>query len=324
MKISAFNFAISSISAIRMVGGDAMKGVLGITGLPASLHPLLRQSVISSEDLAPFEKLRKRVQDFMRRNGAFHPLLGWVTDNSAAARGAITSFMEETEKEFYAEKAELLARYEGAREDHLLKIKEECDVSGFEHCGLLLGLIRQAQPELEYLEKGIAFSWLRPRIVEIHEDEEGEVLTGLYGQALAEIASRAKRAIGALRCSTMIKTGQEIGEKCLALTYLDQRYLKVAHEISGVLSEIPDREKDSDYHTGERLALLGMLGVLADADALDKRIKEGGSLFPAAQPEPDEETVVPEEEEGEEPESETEIAPVPVSGTAEEARVYAW
>lgn len=321
MKLSVFNFAISSISATRTVGGVALQGALGITAdLPASLHPLLRQPVISSEDLAPFERLRKRAQEFLRRNGAFHELIGWVCDNSAASRGQIVDFMEDTSKEFYAEKTALLSSYEARCFDHLEEIRKECEEAGFQHCDLLLELIQNAQPPLEYLEKSIQFRFLKPRIVEIHQDEEAEVLTGLYGQALAEIQARAKKAVTAPRCATLIKAASEIGEKCLSLAYLDPRYQRVAKEIATVLDEIPDREKDSDFHTGERLALMGMLSILSDADALDEKIKSGGSLFPAMQPEPEEETV---EEEGEEPESEPESAPPPVS-MPEESRVYAW
>lgn len=305
MKLSVFNFSISSISAVRMVGGDALKGALGITSeLPASLHPLLRQPVISTEELSPFEKLRKRVQEFLRRHGAYHELMGWVTDNSGAARGTIVSFMEETGQEFAAEKAALLARYEARCAEHLAKIRKECEESGFQHCDLLLELIADAQPSLEYLEKGIQFRFLKPRIVEIHEDEEAEVLTGLYGQALTEIQSRAKRAVSAPRCATQIRAATEIVEKCQALSYLDPRYLKVAQEIESVLGEIPEREKDQDYHTGERMALLGMLSLLADADALDARIKAGDSLFPAAEPEPE-----PELEPVTEPDSDPEQEP---------------
>ncbi|MBU0501452.1 MAG: DUF3150 domain-containing protein [Gammaproteobacteria bacterium] len=324
MKLSVFNFSISSISAVRMVGGVALQGALGISAdLPASLHPLLRQPVISSEDLSSFEKLRKRTQEFLRRNGAFHELIGWVTDDSSFSREAVVEFMEATSVEFYAEKASLLSKYEARRVEHLEGIRKECEEANFQHCELLLELIRDAQPTLEYLEQSIQFRFLKPRIVEIHADEEAEVLTGLYGQALAEIQGRAKKAVTAPRCATMIKAASEIAEKCQALAYLDQRYRKVAGEIESVLSEIPEREKDADYHTGERMALMGMLSILSDADALDARIKAGDSLFPAIRPEPEEVVEEPVEEEGDEPESESESMPPPVAD-AEEVRDYAW
>lgn len=280
MKISAFNFSVTNVSATRMVKGSKLKEVLGLSDLPKTLHPLLQQSVISSSDLAPFEKLRKRVQEFLRKNGAWHELLGWITANNKAKRDEIIAFMDETSAEFYREKQALLSIYETRCQEHLVDIQKECAEAGFEHCSEVVELIRQAQPKSEYLEKKIQFSYLRPRIVEIHEDEEKTVITGLYGQALAEIQARAKRAVNAPRPKTLINAVRDIASKCESLSYIDQRYLKLSEEINNTLAGIPDREKNADYAPVEHLSLMGMLNVLSNTNDLDKRIKSGGGLFP--------------------------------------------
>ena len=329
MKVSAFNFAVSSISSVRMVGGKQLKGVLGIENLPKSLHPLLRQPVISTQDLAPFEKLRKRAQEFLRGLGAWHELLGWITADSSIDREAIVAFMEETSREFYDEKAALLARYGQRCVEHLEKIRKECEESQFQHCDLLIDLIRQAQPTTKYLEDHIQFTYLRPRIVEIHEDEEEKVLSGLYGQALNEIQARARRAVDAPRIKTQRKAAGEIAEKCDSLGYLDPRYRLVASEIDGILSGIPENRKDAEYSTVERLSLTGMLSILSDASALDERIRSGGGLFPVAEAPEDPETKGSEQAGNLEIELESALEPdadvaIPGNPSKAESRVYSW
>ena len=329
MKVSAFNFAVSSISSVRMVGGKQLQGVLGIENLPKSLHPLLRQPVISTQDLAPFEKLRKRAQEFLRGVGAWHELLGWITADTSIDREAIVAFMEETSREFYEEKVALLARYGQRCAEHLEKIRKECEESQFQHCDLLIDLIRQAQPTTKYLEDHIQFTFLRPRIVEIHEDEEEKVLSGLYGQALNEIQARARRAVDAPRIKTQRKAAGEIAEKCESLGYLDPRYRLVKSEIDGVLSGIPADRKDAEYSAVERLSLTGMLSILSDASALDDRIKSGGGLFPLVEPVEEHETPGDEQPGNIEFKLETALVPdadVAVQGNSSEAesRVYSW
>lgn len=328
MKVSAFNFAVSSISSVRMVGGKQLKGVLGIENLPKSLHPLLRQPVISTTDLAPFEKLRKRAQEFLRGIGAWHELLGWITADTSTDRDAITAFMEEASQEFYAEKATLLAQYEQRCAEHLEKIRAECEESRFQHCDLLIDLIRQAQPTTKYLEDHIQFTYLRPRIVEIHEDEKETVLSGLYGQALNEIQARARRAVEAPRIRTQLTAAKEIAEKCESLEYLDQRYQRVSLEINEILSGIPVDKKNAEYSAVERLSLTGMLSILSDAAALDSRIQCGGSLFPAAEPQEDLESqsdITTDSDFELEAASEHEVDVVAkVTSNEAEGRVYSW
>ena len=327
MKISVFNFSLSNISAIRLIAGKDLEKMMGAEKLPKTLQPLLRQMVISSADLAPFEALRKKVQEFLRQNGSWHDLFGWVTSASAGKRTEIVQFMEAVSKEFYEKKELLLADYEKKSGNHLDGIREQCEESGFEHCSELVALIAKSQPSIDYLEKQIQFSWLRPRLIEVHDDEEDEVITGLFGQALTEIQGRAKRAANAPRVKTQIRAASEIAEKCDSISYIDRRYEGLAKEIRTVLAIVPEREKDSEYQPHERMSLMGMMAVLSDAFELNRKIEAGEGLFPTVTTDQDDLFQDHEaEKEGNTLDSQDSVAPPAANQPSTEGRsnVHSW
>lgn len=277
-KVYVFNYALSSFSPVRLAGEGKLKGVLGVTNLPETLHPLLRQPVIAADAANPFEACRSRMERHLRLAGAKSDLLGWVIGPDKADEVVVVA--ESVDMDFYDKKGWLIRNYPAMREAHLEKVREECREAGFARGDDIVDMIRRAQPTVEYLEKQIQFNWLKPRLVDIDPDEAPVVLAGLYGRVLYDIETRVKRVTAEKnRMSTMISAAAEIVEKCEALAYIDKRYTSVAADIKAVLADIPNREKDSEYPPHERVAMMGLMMALANANQIDERIKGGRPIF---------------------------------------------
>lgn len=346
MKVCAFNFAVSIFSPVRLAGEGQMKHLLGLEKIPARLHPLLKQPVIPSEAVAPFEKHKKRARDFLLKNGTRHELLNWVT--SPEKRDFVISKMTEIQNDFYNEKAQFLAGYPATCEAHLQAIAEECAKEGFDRCGDLVEIIRAAQPTVEYLDSQIHFKFLKPKLVELDPDEEAEVQEGIYWQALYDLAARAKGAVKATMPTTQIRAAKEIIEKLESLVYLDNRYERVANELAEAIKDIPVI-RNEDYTTSQRLQLTGIFSMMLDAKELDGRIKSGAGLFPRpSEPTPpasseggggekesapaetdlftdNEESAAPEEDVGSDDDSGGDgVTANPLPAEASQTPVYAW
>ncbi len=277
MQVCAFNFSVSIFSPVRLAGEGKMKELLGLEKIPARLHPLLRQPVVPSEAVAPFEKHKKRARDFLLKNGTRHELLNWVTDPTK--KSLVTEKMTEIQNDFYNEKAQFLDQYPEICAAHLKQVAQECENEGFKRCAELVEIIRKAQPTVEYLDSQIQFKFLKPKLVELDEDEEAEIQEGIYWQALNDLAYRAKSAVKATLPTTQIRAAKEIIEKLESLIYLDNRYQRVARELAGAVKDVPVK-KNEGYSPGERLLLTGVFSVMLDAKDLDARIKSGAGLFP--------------------------------------------
>lgn len=277
MKVCVFNFAASIFSPIRLAGDGRMKDLLGLENIPAKLHPLLRQPVVPTEAVAPFEKHKKRARDFMLKHGTKHELLGWVTDPTK--KSMVIEKITEIQNDFYAAKAEFLDKYPEICAAHLKKVAEECEEEGFDKCAELVDIIRLAQPTVDYLDSQVHFRFLKPKLVELDPDEEADVQEGIYWQALADVEARAKAALKATLPTTMIRAAKEIIGKFDSLTYLDGRYERVVNELTEAIKDIPVI-RNEDYQTGHRLQLTGIFSMLVDTQQIDTRIKLGEGLFP--------------------------------------------
>lgn len=278
-EITIFNFSLSSVSALRTIGAGKLKSLLSIEAdrLPEMLRPMLVQNVLDPKDFSPFEKMRKRVQHFLRKKGVFDPLFGWVINNDSGSVDEVMDYMEGIKTEFYEEKAALVASYGARCEDRLEYIREQCSLSNYP-CEDLVNLIRESQPRVEHLENSINFKYLKPRRVEILSEEQGGVLEGIYGNALAEIESRALRALKSKGTKAHVKAVIEIQGKCQSLTYFDDRFSRMVSEISSVISPI-GLKKDDEYQAHESLAVHGLLGLLANGKSLREKIETGQSLI---------------------------------------------
>ena len=278
-KIYVTNVTISMISPTRLAGEGRMKELLGIDKIPATMRPLLAQEVIDRKILNPIGTLKKSVRTALLLHGSREPLLGWVIDPDRV--GELSEILEAKEQQFPRLKSQLLSGYAVSCEQHLAKLRKKCAKSGLsdDKTKALLEVVRSSQPTRDYLDQQITFRWLRPRPVELIDEEFRMVTNSLFDVAIRDIEQRARETVSATRHSTRIKALEEIRQKLTGLAYLDARYRRIADEIGQLLAGLPVASPDKEWTATAMFALSGAIQLLADGQRLVERVRDDKTLF---------------------------------------------
>ena len=273
--IYVFNAKAALFSPIRLAGESEIKQILGLAELPENLRPILRQQVVPKELLAPLEKQRKRLRDYLISRATKHELLGWITPPEHQQE--IISRVEGIRDEFVDSKATLLKDYEAGCAEYLEKIRG--DLCDFEQREAFVRVLAGAQPPLSYVERQVRFEFLKPRAVELDPEEEAMVREGLYGQTLHDLEQSAVSAMRLQSTRARRKAVDELVRKLRGLKYFDPRYGHIADQLAEAVRQVKvGREKD--YSPSESLLVTGVFTILQDGEALAQRVEHGGELFP--------------------------------------------
>ena len=275
MKIFVFNAKLSLFSPIRLAGEAEIKAILGLAKLPEKLKPILRQQVVPGELLAPLEKQRKRLRDYLVRNATRHELLGWIVD--PALQTEMVERVEAIGRDTLAEKITLLTEYLAGCEQYRDQVLEE--LGDFEQAGAFVQVLEKAQPTLDYVDRQVQFQFLKPRAVELDPAEESMVREGLYGQTLHDMEQAAVSGMRLQSTRARRKAVDELVRKLRGLRYFDPRYGRIADQMANAVSAVKvGREKD--YTDAECLLVTGVFSTLQDGEALARRVEAGEGIFP--------------------------------------------
>jgi hypothetical protein len=276
-KIYVFNAKAALFSPTRLAGESEIKQILGLAELPENLRPILRQQVVPKELLAPLEKQRKRLRDYLITCATKHELLGWVTPPEHQRE--IIARVKSIQEEFLDSKTTLLQGYEEECAKYLEKIRKA--LSDFEQRDAFVDVLAGAQPHLSYVERQVRFEFLKPRAVELDPEEEEVVREGLYGQTLHDLEQSAEKGIAMKTTRARRKAVDELVQKLRGLKYFDPRYGHIADQLAEAVRQVKvGREKD--YSPSESLLVTGVFTILKDGEALAQRVEHGEELFPVA------------------------------------------
>ncbi len=303
MKVYSFNVNVSLFSPTRLAGADSIKQILGVKAIPAAMKPLLRQAAVPSDIVNPLNAIKASQRRFLLKNGTNDPLLSWII-----AEENIQDVVTQTEQlktDFYALKQAILSDYPAVAEKHLNDLLDECQndpaMKGID-CEAFIGAVRRTQPTLEYLEKQLQFTYLKPRAVELDPEEAVAVREGVYAQAIHEVAVRAREAIipgkgkKPAQPKAQTRAAHEIRKKLKGLSYIVPEMSAIESEMAQVLAGIPTNLRNKDYTPVHTAALSGMLFRLSDEEGFMASVDRGETLFPHAviEEEPMQETLLPE------------------------------
>ncbi len=275
--VYVFNPQINLVSATRLAGESDIKAILGLAHIPAAMKPLLRQPVIPSEALNPLVRFKKRLRDYLLRHATRDAFFGWIIDPSM--KEAIVAEIEQLREQFYEEKETLLAKYDGHCVRHLDVLAEACRKEGVANCERFVAAIRAAQPTEAYLRARLQFSYLRPRLIELDPGEIEIVREGVYGQAMHEVAQRARDGALCQQPRARRRALAEVCTKLAGLAYIDPRLRLVSEGIAEVLADIPESQVNAEYTPVQRLAIDSALATLSNPATLQARVAAGSGLF---------------------------------------------
>lgn len=281
MKIYVFNAKVSLFSPIRLAGEAEIKAILGLAELPEKLKPILRQQVVPKALLAPLEKQRKRLRDYLVRNATRHELLGWVVDPEMQTE--MVERVEAIGRETLVEKQTLLAEYLEGCEQYRAEVLAE--LGDFDQAEAFVQVLANAQPALDYVEKQVQFQFLKPRAVDLDPQEAAMVREGLYGQTLHDLEQSAMNATQMKTTRARRKAADELVRKLKGLQYFDSRYGRIADQMADAVSTVKVG-RDKDYTPAECVLVSGVFAILQDGEALAQRVEAGEAIFPVPVPVP--------------------------------------
>lgn len=280
MKLHVFNIKISMISTARIAGEERIKEILKLDELPADIRPMLRQEVIPSEALAEMNRLKARAIRVLLLYAVHNPLGGWNIDPDH--EGTLVSELSDLRDKFYYAKRHLLANLPDILATHLKDLRSACENAGYSATDLFIAAVQLAQPTREYLELQLTFEYLKPRIVEFHDEIEVEMLRrGVYGQVLHEVAMRAVEAGRAKAVKSRLRAIDEIVMKFRGLSYIEPKMMLIANSLENALSGISREMTEKEYPALHSMAVSHAMTLLADEERLALAVDNGDTLFPS-------------------------------------------
>ena len=270
------NVVVSLFSPNRLAGEEQMRELLGLDKIPATMKPLLRQEVIDRKVLNPLAAIKKQVRDALLRYGSREPLLGWVVDPERI--DALMTEIRHQEQKYRDAKDALLRKYPEKAAQHLEGLRKACIDEGLseQKANLLIEVIRDHQPSIEYLKSQIDFRYLEPRVIDLSTKEREMICDSLYEQAIADVAARCKEAARAVRMRPKVRGIEEVLGKIDGLVYLDARFQGLADKIRQMVAGLPkESTPEKDWTPTDQFAVNGALAILSDRAKLRAYLQNG-------------------------------------------------
>jgi len=275
-KVFLVHVDIGLISPTRLAGEDRIKDILGVHEIPKTMRALLAQEVIDRKLLNPLEAIKGRVRSLLLKHGTRTPLLGWVVDPDHV--DALYNGIREEARNFDEAKAALLASYEPSCRLHLSSLRKrivEENIAGI-NIESFLSVVRNAQPSKRYLEERLNFAFLKPRAIDLNDEEYRAITLSVFDQALVDISAKARACLRLIRPNKRVEGLKEICGKLKGLSYLDPRLQRVSDDIRATLIRMPDGVKDVDWPTPEQVVMEGLLSLLKNPAQIRERIDRMG------------------------------------------------
>jgi len=276
-KVYLVHVDIGLVSPTRLAGEDRIKEILGVQEMPKTMRALLAQEVIDRKLINPLEAIKGRVRNLLLKHGTRTSLLGWIVDPDQV--DVVFAGIQKESHRFETEKALLLSRYEASCQAHLSALRkrlEQENVPGID-TEAFLAVIQNAQPTKRYIEARLNFAYLKPRAVELYDDEYRAIVLSVFDQSLVDIAAKARACLRLRKPNNRVEGLKEICGKLNGLSYLDARLRRVSEDIRATLVRMPTGIKDVDWPTPDQVVLDGVLSLLKSPALIHDRIDVMGN-----------------------------------------------
>lgn len=207
---------VSTITATRYSGATAALAALQVEmgELPHGITPLLKQDVIPSNELIIFATKRKQLEGELSQIATRHSQLGWMIDPAKA--GVVRALIKTAQAEYEQAKEAFVLKYPVLCESVLQEFRNNLD--GHPASNQIIHAVKEMQPSLDYVQKGINFS-----VFEITFESVGEqakaIIEGLRGRAIADITRWSCEGLSAKSPAASYKKVCAIQSKLESLGY---------------------------------------------------------------------------------------------------------